>query len=175
MAHKVKCRACGEIFDTEKEPWIMPSVNHYYHQDCYDQWARKQGSIEAKLSDEEWFEALKYYLNHVVKAPIDWKKMTSQWTNFLKQKKTAKGIYFAIRYFYDVEKGDKEKSQGGIGIVSLIYQDSCNYWTERFKRDVTIIDRIEQQAREQMMQRVNRVGQKKKMTVKKKAVSLEDI
>ena len=40
-------------------------------------------------------------------SPIDYKKTKSQWKNFLKQNKTAKGIYFAIRYFYDVLKGDK--------------------------------------------------------------------
>ena len=57
---------------------------------------------QAKSERDEWFEALKYYLNHIVKAPIDWRKLTSQWNNFLKQKKTAKGIYFTMRYAYDV-------------------------------------------------------------------------
>lgn len=179
MAHMVKCRACGKTFnrDTliENVDWVMPSVNHYYHKYCYDQWINKQGELSATLTSEEWFEALKYYLNHVVKAPIDYKKFTSQWNNFLKQKKTAKGIYFSVRYYYDVINGDKEKSQGGIGIVSLIYQDSCDYWTGRFERDNTIIQRIEEQARAQLNQRVNLVKQTKKKTIKKKAISLDEI
>lgn len=153
----------------------MPSTNYYYHKNCYEQWAKKQGALEAKMSDDEWFEALKYYLNHVVKAPVDWKKLTSQWNNFLKQKKTAKGIYFTMRYAYDIVKMDKEKSQGGIGIVSVAYQDSCDYWETRFKRDSTIIEKIEKQAQEQVRQRVNLVAQTKKKTVKKKLISLKDI
>lgn len=153
----------------------MPSTNYYYHKNCYEQWVKKQGALEAKMSNDEWFEALKYYLNHIVKAPIDWKKLTSQWNNFLKQKKTAKGIYFTIRYAYDVLKIDKEKSLGGIGIVSVAYQDSCDYWETRFARDSTIIDRIEKQAQEQMRQHVILKAQTKKKTVRKKAISLEDI
>lgn len=179
MAHIVKCRACGEHFDrdilVEGVDWVKPSNNMYYHKACFERWTNTQGTLKAKMSNEEWFEALKYYLNHIIKAPIDYKKLTSQWQNFLKQKKTAKGIYFSIRYFYDVLKGDKFKSQGGIGIVSLIYQDSCSYWEDRFRHDSTIIDKIEQQAREQQMQRFNLVAQTKKKTVKKKVVSLDDI
>jgi len=179
MGHIVHCRSCGNAFDRdaliEGIDWVKPSNRQYYHKNCYEQWAKKQGNIEAKMSNEEWFEALKYYLNHIIKAPIDWRKLTSQWNNFLKQKKTAKGIYFAMRYFYDIQNGNKEKNQGGIGIVSMIYQDSCDYWEQRFRRDSTIIERIEKQAQDQIMQRVNLVAQTKKKTVKKKAISLEDI
>lgn len=179
MANTVMCRACHERFNKniliENVDWVMPSTNMYYHKSCYERWINQQSTLEADLTNEEWFEALKYYLNHIIKAPIDYKKLTSQWKNFLKQKKTAKGIYFTMRYYYDTMKGDKTKSQGGIGIVSLIYQDSCNYWQERFRHDATIIDKIEQQAREQQMQRFNLVAQTKKKTVKKKVVSLDDI
>jgi len=177
MSHIVKCRACGIKFNTEAVPWEMPSVNYYYHKNCYEQWVKKQGGLQAKMSDDEWFEALKYYLNHIIKAPIDWKKLTSQWNNLLKQKKTAKGIYFAMKYFYDVANGDKEKSQGGIGIVSYIYQDSCSYWEERFLRDSTILDKIEEQAKEQarMIKNKKTQIQTKKETIKKKIFSLDDI
>lgn len=179
MAHIVHCRSCNRAFNrdvlVEGVDWVKPSDKQYYHKACYEQWAKKQGNLEADMSNEEWFEALKYYLNHVIKAPIDWRKLTSQWNNFLKQKKTAKGIYFTMRYFYDVEKGDKEKSQGGIGIVSLIYQDSCNYWIQKFEKDSTIIEKIEQQARDQMAQQVRLIVQTTKKQVRKRVISLDDI
>lgn len=179
MAHIVHCRACGGAFDrdllTENVDWVKPSERQYYHKNCYEQWAKRQGNLTASLTEQEWHEALVYYLNHIVKAPIDFKKLNSQWKNFLKQKKTAKGIYFTVRYFYDITKGDREKSQGGIGIVSMIYQDACSYWEERFKRDSKIIEEIEAQARQQLNQRVNVVKQTKKKTVKKKVISLEEI
>ena len=36
MAHIVKCRICGERFDTEKEPAFRKG-NWYAHQKCYDE------------------------------------------------------------------------------------------------------------------------------------------
>ena len=154
MAHIIMCRACGQRFDTEKEEWVLPAKNQYYHKKCYEEWVNKKDELSSVMSDSEWFESLKYYLGHIVKAPIDYKKLTSQWNNFLKQKKTAKGIYFSIRYFY---------------------QDSYNYWTERFERDNSIIEKIERQAKEQLVQqKVVKVQTKKKET-RKKAISLEDI
>ena len=70
MAHVVHCRSCGGAFDrdltVEGEYWVKPSNKQYYHKTCYDQWAKRQGSLEAKMSDADWFEALRYYLNHVI-------------------------------------------------------------------------------------------------------------
>lgn len=153
MARKlppVHCRTCGKeinrMLELEDIDWIMPSKNFYYHIDCYNKWAKKNDDIHAKATDEEWYQSLLYYLNHIVKAPINYSKLTSQWKNFLNQKtKTAKGVYMAVRYFYEVQKGDKNKSQGGIGIVSYIYEDSCKYWREREEREAGICSRIEEQ------------------------------
>ena len=94
---------------------------------------------------------------------------------FLKQNKTAKGIYFAIRYFYDVQKGDKEKSLGGIGIVSSIYEDSCAYWYDREDKDHGICARIEEQMKQQAEQKKIVVKQTKRKSIREKAISLEDI
>ena len=160
MPHIVKCRGCGKTFDRdilqEGIDWVLPTTNRYYHKLCFEQWAKKQGQIDSTLSEEEWFEALLYYLNHVIKAPIDYKKLTSQWKNLLKQQKTAKGIYFTIRYFYDTLHGDKEKSQ-------------------RFKRDNMILKKIEGQVREQLLQKVVQKPQSKKETIRNKIISLDDI
>lgn len=147
----VKCRACGikdidRNIQIEGEDWVCPSKNYFYHKKCYESWAKKNDDIHAKATDEEWYQALLYYLNHSIKAPIDYKKLRSQWMNYTKQKtKTAKGIYLAVRYFYEVIRGDKEKSQGGIGIISFIYEDSCSYWRTRESREAGICSRIEQQ------------------------------
>ena len=37
---------------------------------------------------------------------------------------TAKGMYFALKYFYEIKKGDVSKSENGIGIIPHIYEDS---------------------------------------------------
>ena len=149
----VHCRVCkgtiNRMIELEGDDWVMPSKNFFYHTKCYNSWAKKKDDIHAKATDDEWYESMIYYLNHVVKAPMDYKKIKSQWNTFLKQKtKTAKGIYLAVKYFYEIQKGDKMKSQGGIGIVSCIYEDSCQYWRNREKREAGICDRIEQQIKE---------------------------
>jgi hypothetical protein len=58
---------------------------------------------------------------------------------------TAKGIYFTLRYFYEIEKGDVSKSENGIGIVPHIYERGTCYWGERNQRDKGICARIEAQ------------------------------
>ena len=147
-----ECRIChkkiNKLLELEGDDWVMPSKNHYFHTSCYEDWAKKNDEIHANGSDDEWFEFLKYYLNHVIKANIDYKKLTSQWKHFTNQKtKTAKGVYFAVKYFYEIQKGNKEKAQGGIGIVSAIYDDSCQYWRDREEREAGICARIEEQIR----------------------------
>lgn len=179
MARKlgmVHCRVCKRDIDRENETgWIMPSRNYFYHEKCYQEWVEKKDDLHAKAADNEWYEAMIYYLAHVVKAPIDYKKTTSQWKNFLKQNKTAKGIYFAIRYFYDVQNGDKEKSQGGIGIVSSIYDDSRAYWYAREDREHGVCARIEEQMRQQAEQTRTVIKQQARKGARAKAIRLDDI
>ena len=179
MARKlplVQCRVCKKKIDRNIETdWFMPTTKQYYHKKCHAEWVEKRDDINAKASDNEWYEALIYYLGHVIKAPMDYKKIQSQWKNFLKQNKTAKGIYFAIRYFYDVQNGDKEKSLGGIGIVSSVYDDSRAYWYNREENDRGICAKIEQQMREQMEQKKIIVKQAKRKSIREKAISLDEI
>ena len=46
MAH---CRICKEEIDKEKDDWIMPVKNWYYHRTCYETW--KQST---PATDEEY-------------------------------------------------------------------------------------------------------------------------
>ena len=174
MARKlppVHCRICGKeinrLLEVDGIDWIMPSKNFYYHLDCYNKWAKKNDDIHAKATDEEWYQSLLYYLNHVIKAPINYSKLASQWKNYLNQKtKTAKGVYMAVRYFYEVQKGDKNKSQGGIGIVSYIYEDSCKYWSEREEKEAGLCARIEEQ--------IKNFAQKEKIKIKKEKIDKKE-
>ena len=179
MARKlplVHCRVCKKDIDRQNETgWIMPVNKFYYHEKCYADWVEKKDDLHAKASDNEWYEAMIYYLSHVIKAEIDYKKTTSQWKNFLKQNKTAKGVYFAIRYFYDVQHGDKTKCQGGIGIVSSIYDDSREYWYKREENDRGICSRIEEQIKQQAKQQKIILKQTKRKSIRDRAISLDDI
>ena len=119
------------------------------------------------MNDELWFEALWEFLTKDLKGDFNFKKVKSQWKNFVGKKMTAKGIFFSAKYFYEIKKGDISKSENGIGIIPHIYEDSCIYWQERESRDSGICAAIEQQ----LLQAANQ----EKVVIKRKKDKKETI
>lgn len=169
--HIVTCRCCKQKFDAQLEDkdtiWIMPSKNWYYHKNCYENWVRKKDDIHSKADDDLWFGALWDFLSKEVKIGPDYRKIKSQWDNFIKKGKTPKGIYFCIKYFYDIKKSDPKESKNGIGIVPYIYEEGCNYWIEKEKNDKGICERIEKQIRQSQEREKKIVRKTKERRVKK--------
>ena len=168
----VECRVCKQKFNRldpaliENEYYVQPVKKFYYHKKCYEDFASKkgkigQGDLELEAEDEVWRSAVYDYLKRDLKAHVDYPKFISQWNNFIKDGKTAKGIYFTIKYFYEVEHGDISKAEGGIGIVSCKYDQGAAYWVERNRRDAGIVAAIEQQIMEAAKQNVIKVNLKK--------------
>ena len=157
MAHIIHCRVCKQPIDIDSShDWMMPATNWYYHPKCYQDWIARKGerSVAVDRQEQEWFELLKDYLWRDLKMPgITWQKITSQWRNYLSSTKyTPKGIYFAVIFFYEVQHGNAEMAKGGIGIVSSIYNDSAEYWSNlEHKRKGTLENILKQ-----MAARVNR-------------------
>lgn len=173
--HIVQCRICKEKMDIDEyKDWVMPSTNWYYHLKCYEDFGRKSKSIEAEMDDELWFQASWDFLMKDQKIVIDFIKMKSQWDSFLKKKMTAKGMYFCLRYFYEVKKGDKDKSEGGIGIIPYIYTEGCEYWARLDQREVGICQKIEEQLR-QRLNRPSEFVQKTKRQKVAKQINFDDI
>lgn len=153
MASYVMCRVCKQRFNREKllegVDWIMPSKNYYYHKDCYESWISDKGNIKATRADEQWIGYIWDYLRRDLKLPLDYKKCESQRQNFIKNKHyTNKGIFFALKYFYEVMNGNGDKSEGGIGIVPYVYADSTAYWQEKYARQKEVLELIEKQMEE---------------------------
>ena len=151
MAHIVHCRICKTSIDVDSQKdWIQPSPKWYYHISCYNDFAKKRGAIKEKdltieADDDLWRGATFDYLQKDLKMSVNYSKFLNQWNAFLKKDMTAKGIYFTLRYFYEVCKGNIAKSENGIGIVPYIYTEGTNYWGERNQRDKGICARIEEQ------------------------------
>lgn len=148
----VHCRRCKLAIDRDNQnDWIMGSKNYYYHISCYEDFvndknkAKSSTGIELEATEDLWKSAVIEYLNKDLKMSINYPKFNSQWENFLNKKMTAKGIYFTLRYFYEIEKGDLSKAEGSIGIVPHIYDRATCYWGERNQRDKGICARIEEQ------------------------------
>ena len=139
-----KCRVCDLPIDKEKDDWIMPSKNWYYHRKCYEEWKKAQFK-----SDDEYIDMIYDFIARDLKVSYDWYICEAQRKKFIKENKmTNKGILFALKYFYEVKHGKWEKGHGGIGIVPFIYSDSCAYWAARERRSEGTIAEIERQMRE---------------------------
>ena len=185
MAHIVQCRTCKKTFDIElvsKDYWVMPSRNWYYHTECYNTFKKKKsdadgGDMNVELNDQMWFWAMCDYLEKDLKMKINYALITQQWQNLIKKGKTAKGIYFVLRYFYEIKHGDVSKANGGIGIIDYIYEEGAQYWAERVQRDKNICEQIEKQimaARQRIVQTIN-VRKSKNLPKDKINLSLSSI
>ena len=86
--------------------------------------------------------------------------------------RTPKGIYFTLRYFYDIKHGDKTKSSGSIGIVDYVYEDATKYWIAREERESGILNKIEKLEQEKKQERVIKIGARPRS--KKKVYSMVD-
>lgn len=142
--HIVKCRLCKQPFEAQPEGegiiWVMPSKNWYYHKNCYDNWIKNVGD---NVDEKDWPKYIYDFLKHTVQLDYDWYLCEAQRKKMLKENNfTNKGIYFALRYFYEIKHGDKEKSHGGIGIVPYIYGESAQYWIDREKKNKGTIENI---------------------------------
>lgn len=163
----VQCRICKEKFNRldpaliEGVDFVKPSERMYYHKKCYDEYQASKLDVHSSMTDELWFTAIWDFLRKDLKYDFNFVKVRKQWENYVKNKMTAKGIYFSLKYHYEIKKGDVTKSENGIGIIPHIYQDSCAYWRDREFRDAGICAAIEQQILQAANQNVIKVNLKK--------------
>lgn len=163
----VHCKICKQAFNRldpnliEGVDWVKPSNRIYYHKTCYDEYQRSKIDVHANKSDEVWFDAMWDLLRKELKYDFNYHKVRNQWDGYLKKKMTAKGIYFAIKYHYEIKNGDVTKSENGIGIIPHIYEDSRNYWISREQREVGIIAAIEAQIKQAQEQNVVKINLRK--------------
>lgn len=143
----VHCRVCGGDIDRNIDPdgkeWIMASRNYFYHRKCYEDWKHA-----TPATDEEYIDYIYDFIGRDLKASYDYFLCEAQRKKFLKENMTNKGVFFALKYFYDIKNNDWDKGHGGIGIVPFVYTDSCNYWVNREKRSAGTVAEIERQMRE---------------------------
>ena len=136
------CRVCKVEIDKEKDDWIMPSKNWYYHRKCYNDW--KQST---PATDEEYRAFIYDFIARDLKVSYDYHMCKAQIDKFVKEGKTVKGIFFTFQYFYEIKHGDWNKGHGGIGIVPFVYNEACTYWVEQERRTKGIVADIERQMR----------------------------
>lgn len=174
--HIVKCRICHKEFDTEKDDFVRVGDKSYYHKTCYDDWVKNRNVATSAYDADFWKESVIDFLYRDVKMTVNFSKLNNQWDNFTKpeRKMTPKGIYFAVRYFFEVQNGNVEKSLGGIGIVPYIYKTSCEYWTDREEKRKGTLDAIIEQIKARKARPVQIITRKEQKKDKSKW-NLDDI
>lgn len=177
MSHFVQCRLCKTRFDTEKEEYVKVGKLSYYHKNCYEDWIHGRNNVKTYGDDDFWYESVVDYLYRDIKMSINFAKLNTQWESFTKpeRKMTPKGIYFAVRYYYDVTHGNKEKALGGIGIVPNVYKESAQYWTDLELRKTGTLDAIIEQIKARQSREVQTIVKRNKKKKDKAKFSLDEV
>ncbi len=171
----VQCRVCKQKFDKSKlkedVDWVMPSRNWYYHKKCYNDWKRVNTNDETN-----WVGLIYDFLAHDLKVSYDYYMCEAQRKKFVNSKKyTNKGIYFTLKYFYEIKKGDWEKSNGGIGIIPYVYSESVEYWVRQEQQSRGVMAEIEKQMQERANRKVIKINRRKNTPKNKNKFNLDDI
>lgn len=115
-----KCYYCGEYFDITKEEFVKPVSNRYAHKICFEKYA---------TPDDAYIPKIYEYLKNEVKIKYDYPVCERQRASFIKKLGyTNKGIYYSLKYFYEVKKQSPEKSGNRIGIVPYVYDEAKEYY-----------------------------------------------
>ena len=111
------------IFDRDKEPIKQISERRYAHLKCAI--AAENEKSQAEKDKEDLEKYIMELLEEDYISPRVRKQMNSyiETYNF-----TYSGMKKALVYFYEVNKNDKSKANGGIGIIPYVYRDAYNYY-----------------------------------------------
>ena len=150
-----ECRICHYPIDkkpeTEGIDWIQPSRGWYFHKTCYDTWKA------APATDEEWVSMIFDFLARDMKVKYNYHLCKAQIEKFWKDNKiNPKGIYFTLKYFYEVKHNSWEKGHGGLGIVPWVFDDAKQYWIEQERKKRGFLKELEAQSKERAVIKITR-------------------
>lgn len=140
---RVKCRVCGQFFspnpETENIEWILRSKGYYYHKECWD----KYTDIYTDKTDGEWLDLILYLITHNLHSLYNFQQIERQCYNMMRDGKTMKGIYFACRWYFIIQKNAFQRKYG-IGIIPYVYDEACAYWVEQEEKKKELQKQLEQ-------------------------------
>lgn len=184
----VHCRTCKCVIDRsvmiKDVDWFERAKGYNYCKTCWENFTRrrKQAKNGEAYQDNEfdddidfWFEASFDYLNRDMRLAPDYIKFKKQYESFIKEGMRPKGIYYALRYYYEQKSKlpysqEKEKANGGCGIVPYIYNEAVGWWSNKMKQDASICERIEAQIKASIeaKQKTKVIQKKQPFDVRKK-------
>lgn len=94
--------------------------------------------------DALWFYIFKLFGKYSDEKPVsDWN--ITQMYKFQNMGMTYRGQLLALKYFYEVKKGDIKKSRGSIGIITYVYDEARVYYQNQAKKADEISEGIQKQ------------------------------
>ena len=151
------CRECHVEIDKEKDDWIMPSKNYYYHRTCYETWKARMPE-----TDDDWVPRIYDFLARDLKVSYNYFMCEQQRKKFGKDYKiNNKGIYFTLKYFYEIKGNAWEKGHGGLGIVPYVFEDAKAYWVAQERQRHGFMKELEEQIKQREVIKVKRTPKKR--------------
>lgn len=114
----VVCFYCEEPFVLKDHNYRMARVNRYAHKECFEQNATE---------DDKYIDFM-YHILTRNGVKYNFHKCERQRKKFLNEGYKNKGMALTLQYFYEVQKGDVNKSNGGIGIIPYVYDRAFEYF-----------------------------------------------
>ena len=118
----VKCLYCGEQFDRLSVPNIKIG-RRYAHQKCYEQ---QDPELIKEQQDEVAFWE---YIKELYGEDYNFISIQKQVESYIKQYNfTYSGMLKTLKWFYEINHGSKEDSNGRVGIIPYVYEDAKKYY-----------------------------------------------
>ena len=100
--------------------------------------------IECDDRDALWFYIFRLFGKYSDDKPVsDWN--ITQMQKFRKQGMPYRGQLLTLKWFYEVKKNSKDKSNGSIGIIPFVYDDARHYYEKQAKKADEIGQAIQKQ------------------------------
>ncbi len=137
--HMVKCFFCGQLFDANKEPFVMANSRRYAHKICAEKNAKEK--TEEELDKEKLEDYIKQLFNITKLTP----KINKQIKAFKEENQYSySGMLRCLIYFYDIQNHSIEKANNGIGIIPYVWENAYNYyynlWLAQQKNENKILE-----------------------------------
>lgn len=155
----VICAYCKKPLSKKDSDCVMIGNGKYVHQACQQLEEQREKTDREKL--EEYIKELFNisYIEPRVKGQI--KKFMEEY-NY-----TYSGMQKALYYHYEIKGGDKNKANGGIGIIPYVYKDAYNYhynlWLAQQKNKDVEIELYEPKVKEITIPRPQRKVKKREL------------
>ena len=129
-----KCPYCNNEVK-EEDAIYNTKTKRYYHELCYNILLERKQLVDYVCG-----------LFNYKKPSV---KIYQQMSNYYERGVSYSDMLLALKYFYEIKKGDINKSQGGIGIIPYVLDEAKDFITlEKIEQD-KLIQKFENNAIEQ--------------------------